>query len=190
MRLLVLYLRSRQVPMAFAAAVPSVAALWAVNLRAAGALLGVLAVLAGVAAAGPGLAGADLDLDRTAALAWPPRRAAHLIAIGATVTGLLAATTLTTSPIAPTAQFIRDTTGMTGLLALGAATLGASRAWIPPLTATLAGWTLLATAHLPPTWRPILTWMFQPANSTTATITAALLAATGGLTYAVLGPRP
>lgn len=197
MRLLVLYLRSRQVPTAFVVAVFSVAALWALNLRAAGtpagALPAVLAVITGAAAAGPGLAGADLDLDRTAAIAWPPRRAAHIIAVGATVIGIVTATALTTRPIAPTAQIVRDTVGMSGLVALGAATLGATLAWIPPAIWTLLASTLLATTWAAPaesTSQLMLTWMFQPTTATPATITATLLGATGTLTYAILGPRP
>src|SRR5262245_22899921 len=98
-RLLVLYLRSRRVPAALAAAVGSAAVLWwfahATDDPRARATLALVAVVAGSAAAAAGLAGADVDLDRTAALAWPPRRAAHVIAAGAAVAGIVAAAALT-----------------------------------------------------------------------------------------------
>ena len=78
---------------------------------------------------------------------------------------------------------------MTGLIALGAATLGANQAWIPPLSWTLLSWTVVA---LPwpssATYRQVLTWMLQPADATAATVTALVLGATGVLAYTVLGP--
>ena len=191
MRLLVLYLRSRSLPLAVAAAVGSVAAMWSVNLatdhRTAG-LLALLAVVAATLAAGPGLAGSDIDLDRTAAIPWPPRRAAHVVAAGAAVIGVVTATWLTGEQLAPAAQVTRDAVGMTGLTALAAATLGASHAWMPPLT-----WTMLALLWAPPATAPyqqVLAWMVQPAHTTPATVTALVLGAGGLVAYAVLGPRP
>jgi hypothetical protein len=192
MRLLVLYLRSRSLPLAAATAAGSVAALWSIDRatdhRVAG-MLALLAVLAATLAVGPGLAGPDADLDRTASIPWPPRRAAHLVAAGAAVTGMVAATWLTGEQLAPAAQVVRDAIGMTGLIALGAATLGASQAWIPPLSWTLLSWTVMA---LPwpssPTSRQVLTWMLQPTDTTPATVTALLLGAIGLLAYAVHGP--
>jgi hypothetical protein len=192
MRLLVLYLRSRKVPLAVAAAVGSVAALWSIDRATDHRVAGVLALQAVVAAAlaaGPGLAGADIDLDRTAAIPWPPRRAAHVVAAGAAVVGIVAATWFTGEQLAPAAQVTRDAIGMTGLIALGAATLGASQAWIPPLSWTLLSWTAMALPWpSPATYRQVLTWMLQPAEATPATVTALVLGATGVLAYAVLGP--
>jgi hypothetical protein len=192
MRLLLLYLRSRQVPAALAAAVGSVAVLWwlgqATHDPTVDATLGLLAVAAGTAAAGAGLAGADIDLDRSAAIAWPPRRAAHVIAVGGAIVGIVAATALTGDQLAPARQIIRDAAGMSGLIALGAATLGASRAWVVPLT-----WTFLALLWVPAaaaTYQQVLTWMLQPAASVPAAITTSVLGVTGVLAYAILGPRP
>jgi hypothetical protein len=192
MRLLVLYLRSRRLPLAVAAAAGGVAAVWSIDRvtdhRAAG-LLALLAVVAATLAAGPGLAGADVDLDRTAAVPWPPRRAAHVVAAGAAVIGMVAATWLTGDQLAPAAQVTRDAVGMTGLLALGAATLGANQAWVPPLSWTLLSLTVMALPWpSPATSRQVLTWMLQPADATPATVTALLLGATGVLAYAVVGP--
>jgi hypothetical protein len=192
MRLLLLYLRSRQVPAALAAAVGSVAVLWSASQATgdptARTTFGLLAVAAGTAAAGGGLAGADVDLDRGAAIAWPPRRAAHVIAVGAATVGIVAATALTGDQLAPARQIVRDAVGMSGLVALGAATLGASRAWVVPLT-----WTLLVLLWAPTaaaTHQQVLTWMLQPAASAPAAITASVLGVTGVLAYAILGPRP
>jgi hypothetical protein len=192
MRLLLLYLRSRQVPAALAAAVGSVAVPWwlsqATDDPTLHATLGLLAVVAGTAAAGTGLAGADIDLDRSAAIAWPPRRAAHVVAVGVAVIGIVAATALTGDQLAPARQVVRDAVGMSGLVALGAATVGAGRAWVVPLT-----WTLLVLLWVPAagaTCQQVLAWMLQPAASAPAAITASVLGVTGVLAYAVLGPRP
>jgi hypothetical protein len=191
MRLLVLYLRSRNVPVAVAAALGSVTALWSIDWATDHRVAGVLALLAVVAAtlaAGPGLAGADIDLDRTAAIRWPPRRAAHVLAAAAAVIGMVTATWFTGDQLAPAAHVTRDAIGMTGLVALGAATLGANRAWIPPLSWTLLSWTVMALPWpSPATCRQVLTWMLQPADATPATVTALVLGATGVLAYAVLG---
>lgn len=170
MRFLSLYLRARRVPFALTLAALSVAALgWLGDAT--------LAVAAATMAAGPGLAGADPDLERTAAISWPPRRAAHVIAIAA-VLALLAIAI-------PGGQTLRNAVGMTGLLALGATLLGASRAWILPLTWTALAWAVTI-------WNPhqeVLSWMFQPVQSTAATVTAAVLGVTGALAYTRVGAR-
>ncbi len=192
-----LHLRCRQVPTALVAAVGSLAVLWSLSQATdnprVSASLGLLAVVAATAAAGSGLAGKDIDLDRTAAIAWVPRRAAHVIVIVAAVTGIVAATALTGDQLAPAAQITRDAAGMAGLLALGAVTLGASRAWIAPLT-----WTLLAQTlqdlHWPApsgsTVQAVITWIVQSPATTSATITAVAVGTAGALTYAIFGPRP
>jgi hypothetical protein len=155
-------------------------------------VLALLAVLAGTAATAPGLAGADVDLDRTAAIAWPPRRAAHVVVAGAAVAGIVATTALTGDALALAGTIARDATGMTGLVALGAATLGASRAWLP-----LAAWVLLAlpftapfgTRPTGPTYKLLLTWMIQPTDTTSATAAAVSLGVVGALAYALFGAR-
>jgi hypothetical protein len=182
--------------MALAAAVASVAGLWALG-RAAGPeradpMLALLAVLVCAILAGSGLAGDDPDLDRTAAIAWPPRRMAHVLTVGATVVGIVTATAAFGDRLAPLGQTTRDAVGMTGLVALGAVTLGASRAWIPPLGWTLVASTLLNLAWTAPlaAYQQVLTWMIQPTQSDPATATAMVLGVAGLLGYAVLGPRP
>ncbi len=190
-----LYVRSRQVPAALVAAVGSVAALWSLTQATDDAqlhaTLGLMAVVAATAAAGTGLTGADVDLDRTAAIAWPPRRAVHLVVACAVVIAIVAATALTGDELAILGRATRDAIGMIGLLGLGAAALGASHAWIPLLT-----WTLLASTVLRELWphpdaayETALMWMLQPPGTATATVTALILGLAGALAYAFLGPR-
>jgi hypothetical protein len=68
---------------------------------------------------------------------------------GVAVIGIIAATTLIGDHLAPAAHFTRDAIGMIGLTALGAAILGADRAWIFPLTSTLLAWKFLSMPSPP-----------------------------------------
>ena len=185
MRALALYLRSRRAAPTLTAVAGLVAALWTVGRAVDGAgVLGLLAVVAGLAMVGPGLAGPDTDLDRTAAVAWPPRRAAHLT-VAVTAVALLVAA----AGLGGDGRLIRDAAGLGGLLGLGAATLGAQRAWLVPMT-----WTLVGSVVLGPVWREptpaqsALAWMVQPSGTRAAAGTATALATAGLLLYALRGP--
>jgi hypothetical protein len=196
MRWLSLYLRSRSIPVAFGTVLGSTATLWwltqVVDSPVAHAKLALLAAVAGTLAMAPGLAGADLDLDRTAAIAWPARRAAHIITANATVVGILTATALTGDALIHAGPIARNVIGLGGLVALGAATLGASRAWLLPIT-----WILLLARFAPPfgtppaspTYEQMLTWLMQPPETTSATVTAVILGVAGTLAYAIFGTR-
>lgn len=191
MRTLLLYARSRSAPAALATMLGCATALWALGNQVddphGRAQLALLATALAAAAIGPGLAGADINLDRTAAFAWPPRRAAHLIIAGCITAGLLTATTLAGDPIANTATIARDTIGLTGLTGLGAALFGASRAPLLPLL-----WAVLAVGipqPTQPTSQVILTWAMQPTSNSTATIIALTLGTSGTLAYALRGSR-
>ncbi|MBQ1026109.1 hypothetical protein [Micromonospora sp. C95] len=190
MRWLTLYLRCRGVPAAAGAAAAGVLVLWWLGqtaeeprLRLAVALLSTLVA---TVAFGPGLVGADPALERTAPLPWPPRRAAHILAVMAAATLIAAAPALTGEPLATAALMIRNTAGIGGLLAVGAV-WGAQWAWLLPV-----GWTLVvilsgpASGHL---YQEILTWMLQPAATTSAAACAATIAVVGVVTHAVLGGR-
>ncbi|MBQ1047473.1 hypothetical protein KBX50_03090 [Micromonospora sp. C51] len=190
MRWLTLYLRCRGVPAAAGAAAAGVLVLWWLGqtaeeprLRLAVALLSTLVA---TVAFGPGLVDADPALERTASLPWPPRRAAHVLAVMATATLIAAAPALTGEPLATAALMIRNTAGLGGLLAVGAV-WGAQWAWLFPV-----GWTLVvilsgpASGHL---YQEILTWMLQPAATTSAAACAATIAVVGVVTHAVLGGR-
>ena len=195
MRLAVLYLRSRSAAAALAVAVGTAAGLWwiaqAVDDPDLRRMLALFAALAGTAAMAPGLAGADVDLERTAGLAWLPRRGAHVILAGALVLGLLVSLAQAGDQLARGAVIARDVAGLTGLVALGAATIGATRAWLPP-----AVWTLVSLWYMPPFATPphahryqvMLTWMVQPTDARPATVAAVVLATAGTLAYALRGP--
>lgn len=196
MRPLALYLRSRAVPATAATVLGCAMALWALGLAIdhpqGRGLTALLVALAATTAIAPGLAGPDHDLDRASAIAWPPRRAAHVIVAGAAVVGLLAATALAGEKMAGTSQIARNVAGLVGLVALGACVLGAARAPLLPVV-----WTVLVLPYAPPmgapptrpTYKIMLSWMVQPMEARAATVAAIVLAATGTLAYAVLGSR-
>ncbi len=184
MRLLSLYLRSRQIPAALAAAFVATAGLWLVGISSsvqARPTLAVLAIGFGVAVFGAGLGGADPDLERTAALRWPPLRAAHVLTVAALVAAAVVATGL-----APTEVVLRNALGLAGLTALGAAVLGRQLSWCFPLA--WAGGASVMPAMSQPAIMQVFTWPAQPWSSTTALVTA-LAAATAGLSYVVAGAR-
>lgn len=194
MSFLILYLRSRQIPMALAGAVGCVGALWVSALAserlAVEAKLGLFAVVGATGAAGISLSTADIDLDRSAAIAWLPRRAAHIAALIAAVIGVAVLTVPAGHELGTAGQFVRNSIGMGGLVALGAVTVGGSLAWTVPLTWTLLGLTLLASpwpADLA-TLQQVATWMTQPMESIPAAITAWIIGGCGVLAYAILGP--
>lgn len=196
MRPLALYLRSRAVPATAAAILACTVVLWALGLAVdhpqGRVLVALLVAVAATTAIAPGLAGADHDLDRASAIAWPPRRAAHVIVAGTAVLGLLAATALVGEQMAGTGQIARNVAGLTGLVAIGATVLGAARAPLLPVI-----WTALVLQYAPPMGEPptrpaykvMLTWIVQPVEARAATVAAVALAAAGTLAYAVLGSR-
>lgn len=196
MRPLALYLRSRAVPATTAAVLGCAVALWALGLAIdhpqGRSLAALLVALAGTTALAPGLVGVDPDLDRVSAIAWPPRRAAHVILAAGAVLSLLAATALVGQQMGATGQLARNVAGLTGLVALGAVVLGAARAPLLPVI-----WTVVVLWWAPPmgepptgpTYKVTLTWMVQPAEIQPATVAAVVLAAVGILAYAVLGSR-
>jgi hypothetical protein len=195
-RPLALYLRSRAVPATVAAMAGCTVTLWALGLaiesRQGRSLAALLVALAGTTAIAPGLVGADVDLDRVSAVAWPPRRAAHVIVAGAAVVGLLATSAFVGEQMADSGQIARNVAGLTGLVALGAVVLGAARAPLLPVV-----WTVLVMWWAPPmgesptrpAYKVMLTWMAQSGDTRVATVAAIVLAGAGILSYAVLGSR-
>ncbi|MEV4821862.1 hypothetical protein [Micromonospora sp. NPDC049274] len=184
-----LHLRARRVPLALAASVGGAALIWALWLtlspeRDAILLLVVLTVMLMVAVLSTTLAGPDEDLERTAALRWPWRRAVHLLAALALVLVVLLATQPTGARFGPAALVVRDSAGLLGLTALCATVAGVTRAWFLPL-----GWAVVA-AMFPQssTWGALATWPGQPHTSRPAAVAAAVLAVTGLVTYAFRGP--
>ncbi|HEX5198358.1 MAG TPA: hypothetical protein VFW27_00310 [Actinoplanes sp.] len=190
MRWLTLYLRSRRAPLALAVTIIGSATMWTLwsvfsDSREVAVELVVLTVLLLVTTLTATLGGPDDALERTAALPWPPRRAAHVLAAFLVVAGLPMVTLATGARFGPAWLVLRDAAGLIGLTALGAATIGVAKAWFVPL-----GWTLAATLfpQSEPAVARILTWQTQPRASTAAAVTAGLLAVGGLVAYAVAGP--
>jgi hypothetical protein len=190
MRWLTLYARSRRIPASLTAMLIGVAAVWALA-RDEGAgpgdpRLPVLILASGAMAFSIGFGGQDLALDRTAAIRWVPRRAAHVLLAGATVAAaLLTAQTMGASMVT-TAFVIRDSAGLMGLAALGAALGGGQYAWTLPFA-----WLSFSFFAPPPASTPtqVATWMLLPPGTAAGTWTALVLAIVGTATYAVAGPR-
>ncbi|MEU6966963.1 hypothetical protein AB0A71_04300 [Kitasatospora aureofaciens] len=189
MRWLTLYARSRQVPASAAAVVLIALATWALNHNGAGPMdlgIAVLILTANVTAASVGLGGPDVALERTAAIRWAPRRAAHALLAGAVAGAALLAAQAAGAELAPATLVVRDSAGLIGLAALGAVLCGAQAAWALP-----TGWlmvTLLVPA-LPGTAGQVIDWMISPPGTAAATATALALLVTGTGLYAVAGPR-
>ncbi|MFI6444567.1 hypothetical protein [Kitasatospora sp. NPDC050543] len=189
MRWLTLYARSRQVPTSAAAVTLVALVVWALNQGAPGPVdLGtaVLVLTTNVAAASVGLGGRDVVLERTAAIRWVPRRAAHVLLIGAFAGAALLAVQAVGAKLAPTEVVVRDSAGLVGLAALGAALCGAQLAWTLP-----TGWLAIALLIPAPDGRvgEVIDWMIFPPGTTASTATAYALLATGTVVYAVAGPR-
>ncbi|MFE6741760.1 hypothetical protein [Streptomyces tubercidicus] len=187
MRWLTLYTRSRQVPTSAAAVALVALAVWALNGPGAVAPgIAVLVLTANVAAASVGLGGQDAALDRTAAMRWMPRRAAHVLLAGALAGAALLAVQAAGTKLAPTELVVRDSAGLVGLAALGAVLCGAQFAWTLP-TGWLA-YTLLAPVP-PGISGEVASWMIFSPATTASTGTAWALLATGTVLYAIAGPR-
>jgi hypothetical protein len=189
-RWLLLYASSRQVPTSAAAVTLIALAVWALNRgsgQGPGLDVALLVLTANVAAASIGLGGPDDALERTAAIRWIPRRAAHVLLIG-TVTGTALLAVQAAGPrLAPAALVVRDSAGLAGLAAFGAVLCGAPFAWTLP-----TGW--LAFALLAPApggaLEQVADWLVLPPGTSASTTIAWTLLATGTTLYAFAGPKP
>lgn len=190
MRWLTLYARSRRVPASLAAVVISAVAVWALSRGGdegpGDPRLPALVLAAGVMAASTGLGGQDLALDRTAAIRWVPRRAAHVLLAGAVVGTVLLTVQTMGESLATVAFVVRDSAGLMGLAGLGAALLGGRHAWTLPFA-----WLVFSFLAPPATSAPmrVATWMLLPPGAAAGTWTALVLTVAGTAAYAVAGPR-
>ncbi|WP_133914297.1 hypothetical protein [Streptomyces sp. NBC_00582] len=190
MRWLTLYARSRQVPASLAVVLISTLAGWALARDAGGEpadpRLPVLVLAAGAMAVSVGLGGQDLALDRTAAIPWVPRRAAHVLLGGALVAAIPLAVRAAGADLATTAFIVRDGAGLMGLAAVGATVCGGPYAWTLPFA-----WLSYAFFAPAPTSVPtqVASWMLLPSGTAAGTWTALILTAAGTAAYAVAGPR-
>ncbi|SOD85003.1 hypothetical protein [Streptomyces sp. Ag109_G2-15] len=190
MRWLTLYARSRQVPASLAAVVVSAVAVWALARDGGEApgdpRLPVLVLAAGAMAASVGLSGQDFALERTAAIRWVPRRAAHVLLAGTVVGAVLLSVQTMGEDMATTAFVVRDSAGLMGLVALGAALSGGQYAWTLPFA-----WLSFTFFAPPATSTPmrVATWMLLPPGTSAGTWTALVLTVAGTTAYAFAGPR-
>ncbi len=191
MRWATLYARSRQVPRQLGtafAAVAVVCLLWAsfshsptVDLR-----LALVAVMMVAAACGLTLGTVDEQLERTASLNWPARRALHLLLVLGVLVLVVLGTHLVPAHFGPVAIVLRDALGLLGLTALGATLIGSELSWLGSVVWTLA--CILPFAQ--PSSKmlaQIAMWPVQPADATAALLSAAALALAGGLAYTFHG---
>ncbi|MFE2493327.1 hypothetical protein ACFXKX_39725 [Streptomyces scopuliridis] len=191
MRWLTLYIRSRQVPTSLAVVVISTVFVWVLAREGSEGpsdpRLPALILGTGTMAASTGLSGQDLALDRTAAIRWMPRRAAHVLLASVLIGAVLIAVQTIGEDMATTGFVVRDCAGLMGLAALGAALLGSQYAWSLPFA-----WLAFSLFAPPPTSAvmEVATWMLLPPGSPAGTWTALGLALIGTTTYAIAGPRP
>ncbi|MER6441057.1 hypothetical protein ABT275_32410 [Streptomyces sp. NPDC001185] len=192
MRWLMLYARSRQVPAALGALVIGTVAVWVLARKGGGDAgasdprLPVLFLGVGAMAASTGLGGQDLALDRTAAIRWVPRRAAHVLLAGAVVVAILLMVRAAGKDLPDAAFVVRDSAGLMGLAALGATLAGAEYAWAPPFA-----WMSFAFFAPPPTSTPMrmACWLLVPSGTPVATWMSLALTVVGTTAYSVAGPR-
>ncbi|MFD4831902.1 hypothetical protein ACFWPV_18925 [Streptomyces uncialis] len=188
MRWLTLYARSRHAPASLAVVLVSALAVWALARTGDGrpwsGWLPVLVLVAGAAAVSVGLGGQDPALERTAAIRWMPRRVAHVL-LGGVLIGavLLAVQTMDGQQTSP-ALVLRNSAGLMGLVAVGAACWGRQYAWTLPCV-----W-LAFSMVVPPSTdvvTQVLTWMLLPSGTAVGTWTALVLAAAGTAAHAAVG---
>lgn len=200
MRWLWLYLRCRNVLPAVTVTVTAIVTTWAMwvtfsDTQVIHPALTALTVALAVIPISATLTGPTDAVERTAAVSWPLRRTAHLLAWAGVVIGLALSTRFTldwfvSARYTPPELVLRDTAGLLGLTVLGAAVLGAQRAWIAPLTWSLVS-VVLAVTPTPgrprPSYQQVVMWTTSSARP--AVVTAVTLTAVGLAVHALRGPR-
>ncbi|MFI5608732.1 hypothetical protein [Amycolatopsis sp. NPDC051903] len=184
MRWLTLYTRSRALGPSLAALVLCTAL---VRVAAGGdwsVLFASLSLAAAVSVAAVGLSGQDVDLDRTAAFGWLPRRLAHVLLVG--VLAALVLLAVQGSLAVPTSVVVRDALGLTGLAGLAATLFGGQFGWTLPLL-----WTVVAlfTPPDPPALRRVVAWPLQPADTAVTWWVAGVVFVVGVGAYSARGAR-
>lgn len=187
MRWAVLYARSRSVPSAFGGLLVATVGLWAAAGTSWTPLLASLAAVSGVAIAAIGLSGQDVGLDRTAAIPWPVRRAAHLLLVGAVTAGALLVVQELGKSAVDQWFVVRAVVGMLGLAGLAATVAGGQFGWTLPLLCWMVGFVVPVADDS--VLARVLGWPLRAPDDRVATWTAVVLGVVGVLGYAVRGAR-
>jgi fermentation-respiration switch protein FrsA (DUF1100 family) len=189
---IVLHLRCRAVPATVLVFLAAAGLTWAGYLPddpSTARMVGLIAVVLGIAAIARTLAGPDEELERGTPMPWRLVRAVHLTLLGGFLLGLLTAVHAVAGQRAPAVSFgnlVQAVLALTALTALGAVLLGAHTAWVPSI-----GWALLILAMGPRSSvsGQALTWMVQDPGTVTSTTVAALLTVVGIAAYVRRGSR-
>ncbi|KFU82749.1 hypothetical protein SAMN04489729_6136 [Amycolatopsis lurida] len=189
MRWAALYARSRAMPASFAALVVSMAVIWFLARDRWSEIPVSLALLVAIAVTAVGLGGQDIDLDRTAAIRWAPRRVVHLLLIGGLGIGAVLLPRLWEAERVPVEIIVRNASGLLGLAGIAAVLFGGAFGWTLPLAGFAVAFVVSATTSSTESAQLVITWPFQPAGVAEATWTAVVLAVTGLGTYSVYGAR-
>ena len=145
-----------------------------------------LAPMLGAVLASAGLAGADEELERTAAVPWRRIRAAHIVLATAAASLPLVLTGLWAPHTYGAFELGRNTVACVGMVALSSVVLGARLAWAPVVAYVAV--VLTAAPRDPETgwW----TWPVQPWSAQHAAWTSLALFVAGMTLYARCGARP
>ncbi|OOC03761.1 hypothetical protein [Amycolatopsis azurea] len=189
MRWAVLYARSRALPASFVALAVSMAVIWFLARDRWSMIPVSLALLVAIAVTAIGLSGQDVDLDRTAAIRWVPRRGLHLLLIGGLGVGAVLLPRLWEADRVPVEIILRNAGGLLGLVGIAAVLFGGAFGWTLPLLVFVVSFVVWATTSGTDTVHLVITWLLQPADVAAATWTAAVLAVAGLGTYMVFGNR-
>ncbi|HKN52623.1 MAG TPA: hypothetical protein VJX66_08990 [Amycolatopsis sp.] len=181
-----LYARSRQVPVAFAALVLGAAGIWLLAREWWSVLFVALTLTVGVSVGAIGWSGQDPDLDRTAAIRWPVRRFGHIVLVGL----LAGAAVLVVQALGvrdvDISTLMRDGAGLLGLAGIAATFAGGRFGWTLPFVWFVVGVFAPGGDDLK---TQILRWMFEPPDTAAATWTAVVLGVAGIGAYAGWGGR-
>ncbi|MET8580880.1 hypothetical protein ABZX39_08315 [Streptomyces collinus] len=191
---LVLYARSRAVPLALCALAATTAfAVWAA--RGLDAYLDpdrrvpvvALAPLLAAAVIGTSLHTASDELDRTAVRPWWPRRLAQLGALTALAATLLPLAVLGHAETFGAPAMVRNALGCTGVTAASAVLLGARLSWLPAFGYVSAVY--LASVGTRGRAVTVWAWPMQPGAQPGAWAAALAAFVLGAAAYAVRGAR-
>lgn len=192
---LLLYARSRAVPLTLAAlAATTACAVWAADsldtfldpYRRVPVV--ALAPLLAAAVIGTSLFSASDELDRTAVRPWWPRRLVQLTALTALASSALPLAVLGHPEIFGPPAMVRNTLGCTGVTAAAAVLMGARLSWLPAFGYVSAVY--LASSGARGRAVTVWAWPMQPGAATGAWVAALAAFVAGAALYAVRGARP